>query len=258
MSESNTSVKSFAELIPYVSKVKSKSEAARSNYPFWNQNENTNLYRDHISIAIFIGLISLFSTSTQLLFVIYAPAPYRWISLAFLILGQLSCFVCYLVSMIFIDDQPNSKIHQLYHQYYIDEEVLLMIGSCCGCLFTPICPIVIPILHHFCYDDWKPLITTTAPSVAISMFQSYPQIIILTIMITATDYTLSINSIITWSFIACALSIIALSIQIASVFEQSTVFIVNSIWLLFDCVLALCIVSAIMYDHITLTIFYVD
>eukprot|EP01084_Bolivina_argentea_P102965 184456_1 len=254
MSQSNTekpnlSAKSFADLIPYKSKPKSKIEAAHSNYPFWNQDENTN-YRDHVSIAIFIGTISLFSTLTQLLFVIYAPTPYKWISLAFLILGQISSFFCYIPSLALFWEQSNMNF-----------QLCLIIG-CCSFSLVPLCPIALPILHHVGNDDvdWKPLITTTATSIAISMFQAYPQIIILTIMITASDDTLILctNSIITWSFIACVLSIIALSIQIASVFEQSAVFVVNSIWLLFDCVLALCVVSGILYDHVTLTIFYID
>eukprot|EP01084_Bolivina_argentea_P039083 72235_1 len=243
----------FSELIPYKTALSEAAFKFHPLYPLWdNKEKDEHPYRYYVAIiaAICVGMVSLFVIATQLCFIIYGNEPYTWISLGFFIIGQLCCCISYL---------------NIIPKISGDYSDMTSFMSVVGCFFMPLCGILLPLVSLYQIQiqlernekiNYYKLVLSTIPSATVAAFQAYPQILLLIAMISENNYQFDTLSIL--SLVASALSIITLSLQITSLFEQADLFLMNSLWLLFDCVLALCITSVIFYDNITLTIFYID
>eukprot|EP01084_Bolivina_argentea_P031068 57521_1 len=245
----------FYSIIPYRSDY--EFSAVKQFYPFWGHQQHNNdsaNCKDNLVISVCVGVISLFSTITQLLFVIYAPYPYKWISLTCLLIGQIVSSVLYAMCLFQLK----------FFSHKINKECCLYI------LAIPFSSVVTPILFQIYKnpdEDKNKLFykqrMINAPSLAVATLQSYPQTIIIAIMISVSHYNLhtypsNINYIINCSFLVSSLSVFALCIQIGSIFKQHSEFLATSLWLLFDFIMTLTIALLISYDSITLLIFYID
>eukprot|EP01084_Bolivina_argentea_P118943 210970_1 len=78
--------KAFSEFIAYKGKqLYNYNQLAE----YADKEKNPNNARDHFIFALLLSSLSLFAVTTQILFMVYAPSPYRWISIGITVFNHL-------------------------------------------------------------------------------------------------------------------------------------------------------------------------
>eukprot|EP01084_Bolivina_argentea_P158819 276651_1 len=249
------SVIPFSQLIPYRSAYENSKE--HPFYPFWNdiKKPNGNAIRYHIFFTTIVGLLTIFATVSQILFIIYAPSPYKIISLVILIVAQIVTIGVHCVQGIWLPDM-----------FDMHESVQCIIFSISCVLLLPFYPIFFAATYAILIKqdiiltkeiDYQHLLFLRSLSTINAAFQNIPQLILLT-LIMGIDNNIEFDAIFYLSYISSCLCAIVFALCITEVFANITAFIFNTIWLWFDLAVIIFIILTAYYNETTVTIFYVD
>eukprot|EP01083_Nonionella_stella_P277936 945069_1 len=125
--------KAFSEFIPYRGQKLYESNQVAE---YADKDENPRNLRDHYIFAVLLSLLSLFSVTTQILFMIYVSSPYRWISVGITVFNHLIAG-CVTGSTIFGEIDTNL--------WCVRWCVMLVGGCCCGFPLAAIATVIWPI-----------------------------------------------------------------------------------------------------------------
>eukprot|EP01084_Bolivina_argentea_P251743 422350_1 len=260
-------VAKFHTIIPYKSEILSNNKLATAFAFMQSKEPPLDLWRLHINVALFINVLCVAHTIIQLGFMHYGPEPYRWISAVFFAITQLIIltmwFVCSWRLRVMLED--NYDCCDCY-----DCQLVFTTFFILGLIMFPVIPVIIFISlcifkkkdldFEFGFCGQNTLWWTCICSAVVGLFQAFSQLIILTVMLSIDDTHISKDetNVVTWSFCSSIATLMAFIVYLSSIYEVTTIYILNIVWLCLDYAIFLFILAILFYDNSCFVIFVID